>query len=504
MSDNRKIAVNTLALFFRMVVNVIIMLYVSKVILRELGIIDFGIYNIVAGLVVFFAFVNESMGTASQRFISFAIGRSDPRLISNTLNVSVLVHFIIAVVVIILAETIGYYYFERNIVIPIDRYDISRVVYHFSAITLFVNLLLVPVSAWLNANEDLVIVAVFGFIETILKLILSVLLAQSVFDKLITYSLGLLFISIISFFIQVIYSYLRYSNFRLSRLIDPGILKQVGVFASFGLIGNLSTIGRTQGNALLLNMFFGVILNTAYALSNQVITQVVNFSTIITRSFMPQIVKSFSNGDLTRFQILIFNSLRYSFIVMSILVVPLIGEIEFVLSLWIDTYPPITVNICRLMLIQSVLFAVIYPLDLSLQALGRIKLNQILVALVTISSMSFSYFALVNGSDPEIVIWANIFNYITIFIFRIIYLRRVVRISLYRFFSEVVIKIVIISIIAYVLLRLSYLFSDYTLIRILFVSTSFGVTSLLIGLKREEIIFLFNYILYKTKMFKRI
>lgn len=500
MSENRKIAVNTLALSLRMGLNVIIMLYVSRIILKELGVVDFGIYNVVAGLVVLFSFLNEAMSTASQRFISFAIGKSDNMLIESTLNVSIFVHFIIALILVLFCETIGYYYFSNSIVIPLERYDIAKLVFHFSVGTLFFNILLVPIIAWLNAYEDIVTVAVFGFIETILKLALAFLLIHITYDKLLSYSIGLFIISVIICLVQLTYCIIKYSNFRFSVKIDSKLFKEIASFASWSLLGNISYLGRSQGNALLLNLFFGTVLNAAYAISNQVITQVSNFSVVLTRAFMPQIVKSYANGQIDRMHNLLFNSVRYSFIIMIILVVPLLGEMDFILFFWLGEYPAITVDLCRLMLIQSILLAMMQPMETSVQATGKIIINQIVLTSMTSMFMFLSYICLKNGYGAETVIWANIITYLSFFLFRVFYLRAVISISLLRFFNEVIFRVIIISILSVFVLFISDLVSSFSIIRIIFVGITTCLLAIILGLKNGEKSFLIQSIFRKLSL----
>ncbi|MGL4994251.1 MAG: hypothetical protein ACRC6R_09065 [Bacteroidales bacterium] len=495
MSENRKIAVNSLALSLRMALNVVIMLYVSRVVLRELGVVDFGIYNVVAGLVVLFSFLNEAMSTASQRFISFAIGKSDNLLTLSTLNVTVWVHLAIAILLVLFCETVGYYYFNKSIVIPMDRYDVAKVVFHFSVGTLFFNILLVPIIAWLNAHENIVLVAIFGFIETISKLTLALLLINTSFDKLLFYSVGLFVVTCLIFVLQLTYSYFKYSNFRVSRSIDIELFKEVASFASWSLLGNISFLGRSQGNALLLNLFFGTILNAAYAISNQVVTQVINFSFVLTKAFMPQIVKSYANGDLDRMHNLLFNAVRYSFIVMIILVVPLLGELDSILSLWLGDYPAITTDMCRLMLVQSILMAIMQPMETSVQATGKIILNQIGLTLMTAIFMFLSYLCLLQGYGPLVVIVANIVTYISFFIFRVLYLEAVIKISLFRFLNEVIVRLLLISALSFVVLQLSEFVSTYSFVRMLFVGAVISISATLIGLKRSEKSFVLQYVL---------
>ncbi|MGL5893849.1 MAG: hypothetical protein ACRCZM_04460, partial [Bacteroidales bacterium] len=269
--------------------------------------------------------------------------------------------------------------------------------------------------------------------------------------------------------------------------IDVKLFKKISTFASWSLLGNISFLARSQGNAMLLNIFFGTILNAAYAISNQVITQVSNFSIVLTKAFMPQIVKSYACGDLERMHLLMFNAIRYSFIIMIIIVVPLMGELQYILDLWLVDYPQITIDLCRLMLIQSILLAMLQPLETSVQATGRIVINQIFMTFLTGFLMLLTYLALVRGLAPQIVVWSNIITYILLFVFRVFYLKYLVGIIISKFISEVIIRVFVISCLSAFALSISNFISDYSIVRIMFVWIFVLISSIVIGLRRVEI-----------------
>ena len=313
VSENRRIAKNTILLYFRMILLLCVSLYTSRVILDALGFVDYGIYNVVGGVVAMFSFVNMALANSTSRFITYALGKDDVNYSRKVFNASFKVHLLIAIVVFIIAETVGLWFLHNKLVIPDNRLQTAVWVYHLSVISSLISILYAPFNAVIIAHEKMGAFAFMSILEGLLKLSFALYISVTDFDRLLLYAILLLCASVINVFVYLIYCIRNFTEVIFTRRGDTSIIKEISSFAGWSMIGNLAYIGYTQGLNILLNLFFGPQVNAARGISNQLQGAVMGFVTNFQMAINPQITKSFAKQDFSRLHTLVFSSSKFSF-----------------------------------------------------------------------------------------------------------------------------------------------------------------------------------------------
>ena len=355
--ENKRIAKNTILLYFRMLLTIFVGLYTSRVVLSSLGLNDYGIYNVVGGIIIILSFLNGAMASSTQRYMNVELGKNDIETLNNVYSTSVLIHSGVAFAVLILAETIGLWFLNSYIIIPTERAFAANWVYQFSVASFIINIFCVPYNATIIAHEKMSAFAYISIIEVVIKLFAAMLISYAPFDKLIFYSL-LLFIG--SIIIQLAYGYYchyHFSECSFKKLrINTTLLKNMLSFSFWTIFGNLAYIFHTQGIAIVINLFFGTIVNAAQGISNQVNSIVNGFVQNFMTAMKPQVVKNYAAGNFTELQNLILSGSRFSFFLVSIFAIPIIIETPYLLSLWlkeVPTYTPIFIRLLMLITLIS-------------------------------------------------------------------------------------------------------------------------------------------------------
>ena len=406
MANNKRIAKNTMFLYFRMMLIMGVTLYTSRIVLKTLGIEDFGIYNVVGGIVTMFTFLNGSLGSATSRYITFELGKKNYERLNQVFNVAFLIHLLIGVLVIVLAETIGLWFFYEKMTIPEERMSAAFWVYQISILTCFFTLTQVPYNATIIAHENMKIYAWVGIVEVICKLLVVYLLIISPFDKLVFYAalLCLVQVSIICFY--RIYCSRNYKESSLKLYKDKGLYREMFGYAGSDLIGNIAALAQGQGLNLLLNVFFGPVVNAARGVAYQVQGAVTQFSSNFMTAVRPQIIKSYAQGDLKGMMKLVVDSSCFSYYLMWIISFPIMLEADYILKLWLGEYPEHTVYFLNLVLVFCLIQTLKTPRSTVFQATGHIKLTNMVVGSILCSAFPLAYLFLKIGMSPETVFWA--------------------------------------------------------------------------------------------------
>ena len=370
-ASNKRIAKNTMMLYFRMMLIMIVSLYTSRIVLKTLGVEDYGIYNVVGGVVTMLSFLNSSLTSATQRYINYEIGKNDEAAINKVFSMSFISFSLLAVIVVIVAETLGLWFVYNKLVIPPDRLNAALWVYHFSIMTFAVNMLVVPYTATIIANERMSVYAYVSIIEIFLKLGIVFLLSVIQFDKLILYAILMFTVTCIVTLIYRIYCIKNFKECQIKWIWDSELLKKLFSFSGWMLAGTASHILSTQGVNILINMFFGPAFNAARAVAMQVHTAVYSLSQNFMTAVKPQIVKSYAQNDLRYMYRLVFTSSKLCFYLLLILSLPLISEADFVLNLWLKEVPEYAVVFTQLVLISLLLEAVYTPIGYVSQAADK-------------------------------------------------------------------------------------------------------------------------------------
>ena len=337
--NNKRIAKNTLLLYGRMLLTMAISLYTSRVILKVLGVEDFGIYNVVGGIISMFAFINGGMVAATQRYITFEIGSGNTNQLKKVFSTSLQIHAIISVIIIILGETVGLWFLLEKLVIPESRMSAAIWVYQLSIVACIVNIMSIPYNADIIAHEKMSAFAYISIVEVVLKLLIVYMLVFSPLDKLIVYAVLLLVVQIAIRLIYTTYCKKHFEETSYSKCCDKSLVKEMASFAGWSFWGSLAGILYTQGLNMMLNIFFGPVVNAARAIAVQVQSAVQQFVTNFQMAINPQITKSYAKGDLNQMHNLMFRSARFSFLLLLLITLPVLLETNFLLTVWLKTVP---------------------------------------------------------------------------------------------------------------------------------------------------------------------
>lgn len=409
ISDNKRIAKNTMLLYVRSLLLVIISLYTSRVVLQSLGVQDFGIYNVVGGLVAMFSMLNSSMSSASQRFITFALGGGDMVHLKKVLSTSITLHIILGIIIVLLLEILGVWFLYNKLNIPSDRLDIAFWVMQFSIATLFANIVSVPFNASIIAHERMSAFAYITILEGILKLILAVSLLYATTDRLLLYAAFMFGIALILVLIYSAYSLRNFEETRGVKIkIEKELFNEMFSFAGWNLFGNGSLVLRNQGIDILLNLFFGVTINAAKGVCNQVQGVIYQFVANFQTAVNPQLTKSVAIRNYDRTRELLFQGSRFSFFLLCFFAVPLILVAPQLLSLWLVEVPYFTVEFIRWTMIYLLWDTLSRLLINSVLASGQIKTYQMSVGITKLLALPLAYIWLKLGGSPLVGIWVNI------------------------------------------------------------------------------------------------
>ncbi len=423
-SANKRIAKNTVFLYSRTIIIMLISLYTSRVILDVLGESDFGIYNLVGGIVLLFSFMNYAMSSATQRYLSYEIGRDDNVGASRVFNTSILIHIGIVVIVLILGETLGLWFVTTQLNIPDGRENAAFWVYQLSLLGCCASILRIPYNACIIAYEEMSFYAYVSIIEAVLRLLIVFVLLVCNNDLLIWYAILMLAVILIVNAIYYVYCYIKFNSSHLSYYWDSTLFKKLFGFTGWSMFGGAANVGATQATSILLNIFYGVGLNAAIGIANQVNSAVGSFVSNFQTAFTPQIVKTYASNKKDEFILLVSRSSRFSYCLIFIIAVPIMVCINFILRTWLTMVPEYTAEIVNLFIVYCMIDAISGPLWVSVQATGNIRNYQILMSIIILANIPLMYILLVLGLSPIIVVSIRTILNLVTHVVRIFYLKK--------------------------------------------------------------------------------
>jgi len=386
--NNKRIAKNTLFLYMRMLLTMVISLYTSRVTLATLGVVDYGIYNVVGGVISMFAFLNSSLSSSTQRFLTFSLGQGDFIQLKKVFTASLNIHIILSVLIVLLGETLGLWFLNNKLVIPADRVFAANMVYQLTIFMSLISIIQVPFDGTIIAHEKMIV----DWDKMILLAIL--------------YSLVVLF----RFILYVVYCKRHFIEIGFRFFYNKLLYKQLVSFAGWNLFGAVAVLSKDQGLNILLNLFFGPIVNAARTVSYQVSSAIANFMINFQTAINPQVVKYYASNELDNMERLVYRGSKLSFILTFFLGFPAALNIDFLLDIWLVKAPNNANIFIILLLIDNMIWSIFgSPMANSLQATGNIKKYQIIVGCIVISILPISYFALKLGCEPQMVFVIGIF-----------------------------------------------------------------------------------------------
>lgn len=474
-----------------MILTMLVSLYTSRVVLNVLGVDDFGTYNVVGGVVTMFGFLNGAMASATQRFLSFELGKNDLIQLRKTFNAAQIVHIGIALLVFVLAETIGLWFLNNYLNIPAGRMEAARWIYHFSVLSFMITIIQVPYNAVIIARERMNVYAYVSILEVILKLLVVFMLSWISFDKLKLYGVLLFVVSFIVASIYRIYTLRQFDETRFEIVRERKIYKTLMSYSGWTLFGATSMVAKGQGVSIILNMFFGTVVNAAQGIANLVYGSINSFVANFQIASNPQIVKSYASGDKEYMTNLIIRTSKFSFYLLFILTLPVILEIDYILKIWLKIVPEYTAVFTVLILINAWVDSFSGPLITAVNATGRIKLYQIVVGTVFTLNLPLSYFLFKFGFSPVSTFVVNIAITSIVFFIRLLFTKKLIpEFPAFLFVREVFLRnlpVVFLAGLIPWIIKINMLIGVLRLTLVVFISICISILSIyFMGLRNNE------------------
>jgi O-antigen/teichoic acid export membrane protein len=503
-NSNKRIVKNTAMLYIRMLFSMVITLYTSRVILETLGIEDFGIYNVVGGIVIAFGFLNDTLSSGTQRFITFELGRKNFTKLKTTFSTTVLIHYLLAVVILILAETVGLWFLNHKMNIPENRMYAAQWVYQFSILATIVSIIQVPYHSSIIAHEKMNIYAYISIIEVTLKLLVVYLLLVTDYDKLVIYALLILVVNTCIMLSYRIYCIKNYKECKFSFIWDRTIFKSILKFSGWNIFGCLAFTGANQGVNIMLNLFFGPAVNAARGVSFQVSSAITRFVVNFQTAVNPQIVKLYANKDYNKLNNLLYNNSKYAFFLLWFLSLPVLLEIDTLLAFWLKEVPENAGVFCKLILLQSLIFCMHRPFVMAVHATGNMKQTNLSVGTVFLLIVPISYILLKNGYSAETPFIIYILATPIALCFELFFLRKWTSVSIRKAIIKIFIPAIVVSGLSFIVPYITYKLIDQGIVRffLVCVSSVFSTSICIyyIGIEKRHRIYLINKI--KTYLLK--
>ncbi len=490
-SRNKRIAKNTLMLYFRQILILLVGLYTVRVVLQTLGVEDYGIYNVVAGIVALFSFLSGAMASATQRFFSFALGQNDIDKLSRIFSINLIIYASIAVIVLIFLETFGLWFIKEQLNVPPERYEAALFIYHFSVLTFIATIFTAPFMAIIVAHEDMHIYAYISIIEVILKLAIVFLLMYLTLDKLKLYGVLVFSVMVIIDTIYVIICTRKYSECQFRKLYwDKKILREITGFTGWTLFGQMTTVARNQGVTILLNQAFSPIVVAARAIATNITGQVNVFSNNFNVGLYPPIIKSYAANDKERMISLIFQGSKITFFLMWIFALPLFLEMDTILQIWLENPPPEAALFTRLALVEVLINSASLPVIIAARAPGKMKMYELSLGSIQIGILAASLIVLLLGGKAYSVFVVAIIANLIMFFVRLLLVKKLIKLDIRPFLVEVVVPILYVILISFVLsYGLYYFLSEgllYTVITIVGSVFFSLLTMYFLGIKQTD------------------
>lgn len=478
-ANNKRIAKNTLMLYVRMLFLMVVQLYTSRVILKVLGVEDFGIYNIVGGIVVAFSFLNSALASATQRYLNYELGTGDLEKLRHVFSSSIYAHILIIICIFILSETIGLWFINIKLNLPHERMDAALWTYQLSILIFCINIVKAPFHAVIIASERMDFYAWLSIIEAVLKLITVYILVFVSYDKLIVYSALLVVVNLSIVLCYITYCRRKHVYVRSSLVFNRKLIREIFNFSTWSCYGNLSNVVSSQGLNFVLNIFFSVVANAAMGIANQVSSAIGGFITNFQTAVNPQLIKLYASKNIEEMVTLIHRSSKFSFFLYAIIVFPLLINTEYILELWLGEVPVYAVLFCQLILIDQVFLAASGSLWVSAQATGVIKPYMLVVGTLNIISLPLAYIFMRLGYNAGMVLIAKIIMDLLTYIYRIWFLKVHIGMSVCDYLKNVIRPVLLIICISFVLYRI---FGYITIVNLWMLILNVGICVFLMSL----------------------
>lgn len=494
--NNKRIAKNTLLLYFRMLFMMVVSLYTSRVILNALGVEDFGIYNVVGGVVAMFTVISGSLSAAISRFITYELGKGDQSKLNKIFSASVTIQLLLSLIIVVLIESVGVWFLNAKMTILADRVTAANWVLQFSIITFVINLISVPYNAAIIAHERMSAFAYISILEAIGKLAIAFFIMWSPIDKLIYYAILMCTVAVIVRLTYGHYCKKHFTECTYHFHWDKDILKQMFGFAGWNFIGASSVVFRDQGGNIILNIFFGPTVNAARGIANQVNTAITGFVQNFMTALNPQITKSYASGDGEYMMTLIFQGARLSFYMLLLLSLPVLINTHYILVIWLKIVPEHAVLFVRLILIFAMCESISNPLITAMLATGKIRNYQIVVGGLQLLNLPLSYICLKTGFVPESILVVAIIISLACLFARLYMLRGMIGLSSILYMKNVFLNVLVVALLSTIIPYMLFCYMKETFFSFIIITLIAVLCTLVvefyIGCNQKERFFVLN------------
>jgi O-antigen/teichoic acid export membrane protein len=505
MQAAKRVVKNTIFLYVKMGITIFSSLYATRLILNALGINDFGIFNLIGGLITMLIFLNAAMTQASQRFMSYAHGKKDSAEQRNIFNISIVLHLIIGFFAVLLLESLGLFLFDDILKIDLDRVDAAKIIYQFMIVSTFFIIISVPYDAVINANEDMLFIAILGIFESLLKLGIAIYITLYLGDKLIVFGFLMAFLSMVVVGIKIFYSHKKYKDVKINfrKYFDKSLFKNMSSFTGYTLIGQSTSTISNYGQGFMLNIFFGTIVNAAQGIVGQVSGQLGSFAATMLRALNPMITKSEGAGNRELMLNTSFVGSRISFFLLIFFYVPIILEMPVIFNYWLVEIPEYTIVFCKLLLMRNLIEQLYTTLYSTIASVGNIKHFQIYNAILNIFPLPVIYILFSLGFSPVALYVVFIFYSIFQGGLYLFFAKRECGISIKKYFKEVILKSLVTLLVIILIVLVPYFLVEvepYRLLSVVIVNIfAFSLAVWTIGLSKIEKDFILQLIKRKKE-----
>lgn len=468
MQSTNRIIVNSLILYAKIIICMVISLWTVPLVLKALGEDDFGLYNLVAGVVVMLSFMNGAMTISTQRYLSVTIGERNKEKLQEVYNISILLHIIIGLIVVILVEALMPFLFEYVLKMDAGRVDVGHYLFHYLVISMFLSIATVPFDAVLNAYENMLVFSIVGIIEALLKLAIALCLPYLLLDKLHFYGVAIMVVAALVFAMKAAYVMVQYRQLHLSfaSCRNKKLFWEMFCFAGWNTISSLSIMVRNQGLAVVLNHFFSTVINAAYGIGNQINGVLGYFSSTIQKSVNPQLMESQGTHDREKLLSMTYGLTKFSTLCMAVVALPLLVEMPYVLELWLKNVPEYTVSVSRLIIILSIIYQMSAGLMSAIQSTGRIKWYTTTIGLLLLSTIPVAYAVIAGGAHAEAALVCACFVEAIALGVRLAFAHHLVQISIIDYLRRLVIPMVLLILCVGALLVMTTLVFESSFVRL--------------------------------------
>lgn len=491
MTNSNRIIINTMAQYTRTIINVCLSLYSTRLILSALGQSDYGIYSVVAGVIAMMSFITNALVVTTQRFLSIYHGKNDPQKIRQIFGNSMLLHILIASILGVVLFCLGSWITHDFLNIVVERQQAAWYVYNAAVVMLMLTFITAPIRALFIARENIVYISIVDVVDGILKLLIAIGLSHIAYDHLVSYSVLMAGITLVNLLAFSIYASAKFPEFHLPRLRDwdKQFIKELSHFAGWTTYSMGCIIGRNQGIAVVLNIFYGTIVNSAYGIAQQVLGAVQFISTSILNAMNPQIMKAEGSGDRSRMVRLCEYESKYAFLLLSLVAIPLIAEMDTVLHFWLGEVPEHAVMFCRCILAATLCDQLSVGLTTANQAVGKIRMYNLTFYTFKLLVIVFAWGCIKAGLPLVSVMWCYIGVELFTSFLRLPLMKRIANIAILPFCRNVFLKIIVpattMSIVCYI--SICYINLSWRIILTILLSAATGLLSIWItSLEKEE------------------